>query len=89
MVPVCFISRSHRLKINFQDETLKTFLSETKRPRALIFGMWAYTTFVQIMPLGPKMGPPLGVGGEGDHMFFIDIYRENMKKSSCLKPQGP
>ena len=34
------------------------------------------------MPLGPKMGPPQG------HMFCIDFYRENMKKSSCLKTRG-
>ena len=35
--------------------------------------------FGQIMPLGPKMAPPL------DHMFYIGLYTENMKKSSCLK----
>ena len=28
------------------------------------------------------MAPPQG------HMFYIGLYRENMKKSSCLKPQG-
>ena len=27
------------------------------------------------------MGPSWG------HMFYIGLYRENMKKSSCLKPQ--
>ena len=22
------------------------------------------------------------------HMFYIGLYRENVKKKSCLKPQG-
>ena len=22
------------------------------------------------------------------HMFYIGLYRENMKKSSCLEPEG-
>ena len=41
MVSVHCISRSHRLKIDFQDENFKSqvFLSETSRPRALIFNM--------------------------------------------------
>ena len=39
MVQACFTFRSHRLKIDFRDETLKKFLSETARPRALIFSM--------------------------------------------------
>ena len=38
-------------------------------------------SFDQMMSLGPKMAPPRG------HMFYIGLYRENMKKSSCLKPQ--
>ena len=38
MVLVHCISRSHRLKIDFQDENLKNLI-ETTRPRALIFGM--------------------------------------------------
>ena len=37
MVPVSCISRSHKLKIDFQDEKLKKKLSETTR--ALIFGL--------------------------------------------------
>ena len=24
----------------------------------------------------------------GDYMFYKGLYRENMKKSTCLKPQG-
>ena len=39
MVPVHCIFRSLRLKIDCQDENLKNFLSETIRPRALIFDM--------------------------------------------------
>ena len=41
-------------------KTLKIFLSETTRPRALIFGMLTSTKFVQIIPLGPKLGPSQG-----------------------------
>ena len=28
--------------------------------------------------------------GPGDHMFYtlLGLYRENVKKSSCLKPEG-
>ena len=63
-----------------REKTLKNILSETIRPNALIFGMWISTKFIQIMPLGTKMAPPRG------HMFYIG---RNMKKSSCLKPQGP
>ena len=37
-VQLC-ISRSQRLKIDFQDENFKMFLFETTRPRTLIFGM--------------------------------------------------
>ena len=33
----------------------KNFLSETIRPRTLIFGVWTSTKFVQIMPLGSRM----------------------------------
>ena len=28
------------------------------------------------------MAPP------GGHMFYIGLYRENVKQSSCLKPEG-
>ena len=42
---------------------------------------WTSTKFVQIMPLGPKLGPPCG-----SHILHR-LNRENMKKSSCGKPQ--
>ena len=29
--------------------------------------------FAQIIPFGPKVGPP------GGHVFYIGLYRENMK----------
>ena len=44
--------------------------------------LWTSTKFVQIMPPGPK------IARAGGHMINIGIYRENMKKSSWLKPQG-
>ena len=77
----------HRFYIgSYRDKHEKKILSETVCHRALIFGIKHHlvdsTKFVQIMPLVPKMGPP------GGHMFYIGLYRENMKKSSCLKPQG-
>ena len=39
MVSVHCISRSYRLKIDFQGENFKKIFSETTRPRALIFGL--------------------------------------------------
>ena len=56
----------------YRENMKKFFLSETTRPRALIFhkayslDIWYVASpsgpnkFVQIIPLGPKMGPPLG-----------------------------
>ena len=65
----------------------KIFLSETTRPRALIFGMKHHLVdFNQVCSNNApwaKNGP-----APGYHMFCIDLYRENMKKSSSLKPQG-
>ena len=34
----------------------------------------------KLSPWGQKSTQPRG------HMFYIGLYRENMKKSSCLKP---
>ena len=52
----------------------KIFLSETTRPRALIFGMKhhlvnLYQVCLNYFP-GAKNGPPRG------HMFYIGLYRE-------------
>ena len=38
--------------------------------------------FVQIIALGPKMSPPWGSN------VLHRLYRENVKKTSCLKPHG-
>ena len=38
-------------------------------------------SLLELCPLGQKMDTPRG------HMFNIGLYRENMKTSSCLKPQ--
>ena len=43
---------------------------------------WTSTKFVQILPIRSKMAPPRGT------IFYIGLYSENMKKYSCLKPQG-
>ena len=60
-------------------------LDSSRHPSVLLSilsNMNTSTRFVQIMPLGSKMALPQG------HIFYIGLYRENMKKSSCLKPQG-
>ena len=44
--------------------------------------LWSSTKFVQIIPLGPEMAPPRG------QMFYRGLYRENVKKSPCLKLEG-
>ena len=62
----------------FERKTLKLFLSETTRPRAFIFGMWHHLRdlyqVIQIMLLGPNMGPPRG------HMVNIGLYEETRKE---------
>ena len=64
MVLVHCISRSQRLKKDFQDENLKIFLSETRMPRALIFGTYHLVDLCQVCSNytpGAKNGPTLGV----------------------------
>ena len=53
------------LRIDFRDE----ILSETNRPRTLLFGMMHHLSDIQIMLIGPKMAPT----------FYI-----NMKKQTFL-----
>ena len=50
----------------------------------LVFSItyWTSTKFAQIIPLGRKMAPPRV------QMFYIGLYGETVKKSSCLKPEG-
>ena len=67
----------------YREQHEKIFLSETTRIRALVFGMWyhladLYQSCPNYSP-GAKMAPPRG------SQAFIG---KNMKKSSCLKPQG-
>ena len=51
----------------YREQHEKIFLSETTRPRALIFGMLDHLVnlyqVVQIIALGPKMAQPLGSHG--------------------------
>ena len=77
MVSVRCISRLHRLTIDFQDETLKNFLSENTSSRALIFGMYhhlvdLYQNCSNYFP-GAQNGPAPG------SQVYIGLYRENMK----------
>ena len=70
-------------------------LSETTRPGALIFGIKYHladlyqvcSNYAPRAKNGPTRGPGGGGGGGGGGRG-IDLYRENMKKSSCLKPRG-
>ena len=80
MVPVPSISRSHRIKIDFQDENLKE--SSRLKPQGLEPGYLVCsitektsTKIVQILPFGPKMGLPWG------SQVYIGLYREIMKKN--------
>ena len=65
----------------------KIFFPETTRPKALIFGMCHH--LVDLYQVSSnyapwvKRGPPCWV-----HMFNIGLIRENIKKSSFLKPLG-
>ena len=71
----------------YRENMKKIFLPLTTRPRVLIFGMMRLLVDLYRVCSnyinGAKNGPvPRG------YMFYIGLYRENMKKSSCLKPQG-
>ena len=62
------------------------FLSETTRPRALIFGMKHHLVDfyqVQIIPLGPKMALP-----RGSHVY-IGLYREQHEKIFLFETTRP
>ena len=67
----------------YREKHEKIFLSETIRPRALIFGMLHH--LVDLNQVGSNYitwaskGPALGVA-------YLGLYWENMKISSCLKP---
>ena len=71
----------------YREQHEKIFLSETTRPRALNFGMNyhlvnLYQVCSNYIPRA-KNGPALEVT-----CFTYAFIGRNMKKSSCLKPQG-
>ena len=73
----------HMFYIGLYKENIKTFLSETIRPRALIFGISPSGPLPILFKLCPwgQFWPHLS-----GHMFYIGLYRGSMEKSSCLKP---
>ena len=73
----------------YMEKHEKIFLSETTRPRALIFGMKHHLVdFYQVCSnytLEPKVASP------GSHMFYIGLYREQHKKiflSETTRPRA-
>ena len=65
----------------------KIFSSETARPiepwyLVCSITLDLYQVCINYAPWA-KNGPT-----RGGHMFYLSLYRENMNKSSCLKPQG-
>ena len=79
--------RSHVLHKLIKGKHEYIFSSKTTRPRALIYGMKhhlvdLYQICSNYAPRA-KHGPVLG-----GHMFYMGLYREKMRKSSRLKPQG-
>ena len=75
MILVFCISRSHRLKIDFRDKTLKILLSETTLPRALMLGMKHH--FVYYIGLSTMMHQKKG---------FTDSQRQRKPK---VEPRWP
>ena len=64
----------------------KIFLSYTRRPTLLIFGI--YHHLVNLYQVCSNYIAWAKNGHAPGHMFYIGLYRGNVKKSSCLKPQG-
>ena len=64
----------------YRENMKKIFLSETTRPRAMIFRLWHYpvdaTKVVQIMPWGLKMGLPRG--SNVLHWLIKENYGKNL-----------
>ena len=66
---------------------MKKFLSETLRPIALIFGLLHH--LVGLYQVCSNYAPwAKNVPAPGGLMLDIGLYRENMTKSSCLKPSS-
>ena len=56
----------------------------------MLFGMWNhlvdfYKVCSNYIPVAKNDPAPRG---EGDEMFYIGLYKENVMNYSCLKPQG-
>ena len=77
---------SHIVDIGLYRENIENiFLSETTKPRALIFGMQHHLV-VDLYPVCSNYGPGAKIGPAlGSHVLHRPIGR-NMKTSSCLKP---
>ena len=76
------LSESTHVKMHYcwkSHVTAQIFLSGTRRPRLLIFGIsitkWSSTKFVQIIALGPEMAPPRG------QMFYIAAKTQSDRDS--------
>ena len=67
-----------RFSVDFRDEKLQIFLSETRS-----LDIWYVASPSGPLPSLFKLWPR-----PGGQMFYIGLYREKVKKSSCLKPQG-
>ena len=78
MAIVRFISRSHRLNIDFEMKNLKEFVSETTRPWYVALPSESLPSLFKLSPWGKKLPLP------GGQMFNIGLYRENMKKEKNL-----
>ena len=68
-------------------EKHEKILSETTRPRAFIFSVKHHLVDLYQVCSNYAPGANKWAGRRG-RMFCIDLYRENLKKSSCLKPQA-
>ena len=75
---------------NKREKSTKTFKNLLVRnQKAQVFDIWYIASssgplrkFWKLLPWGPKWPCPRV------HCFYIELYRENLKKSSALKPQG-
>ena len=86
---MALLQGSHVLQRLNREKHGKIFLSETIRPRALIFGIVASSgplpSLFKLCHRGQKWPYP------GGHMFYIDLYRENHEKiflSETTRPRA-
>ena len=87
MAQVRRITWTQRLKPISEMKTLEIILSETTRLRALIFGMKLH--LVDLYKLLFKLCSWAKNGPTRGHMFYIDLYRENMKKNFLSETTRP